>query len=245
MKRLIVLLAVSLPLAAQTYVAVGAAAARPARVTLLDRDCSSSQPAAVFGCGSGNDGVPLGARGELRHGRAFDIAVGREAGRARAEIVFTSRSGFALDAAANFTGVAGQQPVSARARSRSLFLAAAIDVGPRSWRLRPFVAAGAGVARNDIGQITFAFPGIAPDAVTITRGGRTTGFSWTGGAGVSIALGGIAVDVAMRYVDLGHVGSHGGEAAIVRPTRTLRLDIGGTEMRWRAREVGVSVRRKF
>ena len=248
MKRwiLIVVLFSSLPLAGQTYVAGGISVGSAEDVTLLDSDCASTEPPALFGCGPGSDGLAFGARGDLRDGRGLELALGREYGRTRAEVLLTSRSGFDLDAGANFTGVSGDQPVSARVESWSLLLLGAVDVAPRAWRLRPFLAGGAGVARNELGAVTFSFPGIGPEAVTIIRGGTTTGFAWSGAAGVTMPLdGGFEVDVAMRYTDLGNVRGDRGEATIVRPTRTLRLEIAETGLKWRTREVSVTVRRRF
>jgi opacity protein-like surface antigen len=248
MKRAIpiVVLLSCLPLVAQTYVAAGGSVGSAEAVTLVDSDCGSIQPPALFGCGEGSDGRSLAARGELRHGRGFELAVGRKSGRARAELLWSSRSGLKLDAGSNFTGVTGDQPVRARVKSQSLLLVGAFDLAPKSWRLRPFIAAGGGVARNSIGDITFAFPGISSAAVTITRGGDATEFAWSGSAGVTIEFGaGFEVDAAMRYVDLGRIRGERGEATIVRPTRTFRLEIGETEMQWRTREVSVLLRRTF
>lgn len=243
---LIAVLLSSMPLAAQTYVAGGVAVGSAADVTLRDRDCGSTQPPALFGCGPGSDGVPLGAGGELRPGPGLELALGREAGRARAEVLFTWRSGRELDAEANFTGVTGEQPVRARVQSQSLLLVGAVDVAPQTWLLRPFIAAGAGVARNELGPVTFSFPAISPDAVTVAPGGDTTGFAWTGAAGVTMRLrGGLTIDVAMRYADLGRIRGDRGEATIVRPTRTLRLEIAETGMKWRTHEVTVTLRRNF
>jgi opacity protein-like surface antigen len=243
---LIVVLVFSLPLTAQTYVAGGLTTGSAEGVTLLDRDCGSTQPPALFGCGIGDDGLPFGARGRLRGGRGAELAAGRAMGRARAEIVLASRRGLELDAEANFSGVTGDQPVTADVRSHAVFFIAAVDLGPDRWIVRPFLAGGAGVARNELGAVTFSFPGISEDAVTVTRGGSTTGLAVTGAMGVTTKLRDrLALDIAIRHVDLGRVRGDRGEATIVRPTRELRLEVEATEMRWRTQEVSAVLRRSF
>jgi opacity protein-like surface antigen len=82
--------------------------------------------------------------------------------------------------------------------------------------------------------------------VTVTRGGRTTGLALTGAVGVATRLRDrLALDIAVRYVDLGRVRGDRGEATIVRPTRELRLEVEATEMRWRTQEVSAVLRRSF
>jgi opacity protein-like surface antigen len=236
----------SLTAAAQTYVREGFAVEDGAGVTLRDADCSSTQPPALFGCGVGADGLPFAARGGLGRGITFDAALGREVGRWRVELALASRFGTRLEASSNFTGVVGEQPVTARVRSQSLLLAGGLDLGAAAWRVRPFVTAGAGVAQNESSDITFTFPGIGPSARTTTSGGTMTGFAWTAGAGVTIRIkDGLSVDVTARYTDLGDVGGDRGEATIVRPSRSLLLDVDATKMRWRARGVAISIRQSF
>lgn len=236
----------SLSAAAQPFVRGGIAVEDGMRVTVRDVDCSSTQPPALFGCGAGDDGLPFGARGDLGAGVTVDVGVGRAAGRWRTELAFASRAGSDLEASSNFTGVAGDQPATARVRSLSLMLAGTVDFGAETSPIRPFLTAGAGAAHNEAGPITFSFPGIGPAARTTTSGGVTRNFAWTAGAGVSIRLAeGLSVDITARYTDLGAVRGDAGEAMIVRPSRTLLLDIAATELQWRTRGVAVSVRQSF
>lgn len=248
MKRLLgaLLFFLTLPLGAQTYVSFGASLESSEKVTLRDRNCGSATPPALFGCGVGSDGQAFGARGEIERGSALHFAVGRERDRARVELLFTTRSERSLDAKANFTGVAGEQPVTASVRSRSLMLNGAVDVAAPSWKVRPFITGGMGAARNEVGDITFAFPSIAPSAVTVTRGGETTSLAWSGGVGVTVPFPhGFALDFTAKVSDVGTIRGDAGEALIVRPTRTLRLDIAATEMRWRTRGLSLTLRRRF
>lgn len=236
----------ALPLGAQSYVRAGAGFERSGDVTFRDVDCSSTQPPALFGCDSGPDGLPFGARGDVESSVTFEVALGREAGRARFELLLTTRGGFRTDADANFVGVTGAQPVYADVRSISAMVGGAFGLGPQQWRVRPFVAAGAGVAQNEIGMITFAFPGIASDAVTVLRGGTETSIAWRAGAGLSFPLAdGLTLDLAAHYTNLGDIRTEHGEATIVRPTRTLTLDIAAIEAELETTGVTLSLRQSF
>lgn len=241
----LLLLVGSLPLLAQSYVRAGFGIERSAGVTLRDVDCGSTQPPALFGCADGPDGLPFGARGDFGSSAAVEVAVGRKSGRGRGELLVTRRES-RLDAEANFTGVAGHQPVDADLRATSAMLAFEYDVAPEGWHVRPFVTAGAGLSHNEIDSITFSFPGIAPDAVTILRGGTETGFAWRAGAGLAFLVSeGLTIDLTAHYNDLGAIRTKHGNATIVRPNRRLELDIAAVETELETTGVTVSVRQRF
>lgn len=229
------------------YVRLGAGYEESTDTTVLDRDCASTEPPALFGCVDGPDGRRLAARGDFGETEVVDLGLGWELSpRLRAELALVSRPGLALDAEANFLDVTEDQPVTADAESLAAFAALAYDLGPATWRVRPYVAAGAGAARNEIDQVTYAFPGIGREAVTVTRGGSHTGFAWTASAGLAIPFGErLALDLAVRYSDLGEVRTDDGEATIVRPNRTFTLDIAGTRADLETLGVGVSARYRF
>jgi opacity protein-like surface antigen len=209
-------------------------------VHVRDVDCSSTEPPALFGCVAGNDGRALGAYGDFGRGPVFELAVGRSYPRARLELALAHRQ-LDLDAEANFLGVTGEQPVRGDLRSSAASLNAAIDLA--QWRVRPFVVAGAGVARNEIGTVRYEFPGISPDAVTALRGGTRTNFAWSAGAGAAIELSeALALDVVWRWNDLGEVRTEAGRAMIVRPNRELEIDIAGTRADLQSSGVSVSLR---
>lgn len=198
--------------------------------TVADLDCTSTAPPALFGCVQGGDGRPIGARGDFGEGAAVDLALGLEVGRrTRIELALTSRPGLELEAEANFLGVAGEQPVHAGAESLAAMLVVALDLGRPGWRLQPFVAGGAGAARNEADDVTYAFPGIAPDAVTVVQGGDHSDFAWAAAAGASFRLTAAAsLELAYRYADLGEVRTDAGEATIVRSRGTFRLEVAAT-----------------
>ncbi|HEX2834813.1 MAG TPA: outer membrane beta-barrel protein [Thermoanaerobaculia bacterium] len=208
----------------------GVAVEQSGDTTVADRDCTSTAPPALFGCG-------IDARGDLGSVHAFDLAVGTSSPRARIELAFTHRD-LALAASANFTGVRGPQPVRADGTSRALMVNGYWSCPHGD--LQPFVFAGAGLARNELEAVTYGFPSIGANAVTITRGGASQGFAWNAGAGVSLRMSeSLFVDVALRYTDLGDFETDAGPAQIIRPTRTLLLDIDGT--RATAETAGVAI----
>lgn len=215
--------------------------------TVRDLDCARTMPPALFGCSLGPDGRPIGARGDFGESEALELAVGVELGRrARVEIALASRPGLELDAEANFLGVGAEQPVRAEAESLAAFAIVAVDLGRQEWRLQPFVAAGAGAARNEVDEVSFSFPGISPDAVTVIQGGDHADFAWTAAAGLSYRLTeSTSLELAARYTDLGEIRTDAGEATIVRPRGTFTLDIAGTHADLETLGVGLSLRYRF
>jgi opacity protein-like surface antigen len=224
--------------AAKPYLRLGTGFDRSRDTTQRDIDCAATAPPALFGCGDGLDGRPFGARGDFGRTMTWDLAGGLElTPRTRAELALTHRNSLDLDARSNFLGVSEDQPVHAHGRASSALLSGSVDAG------RFFVTAGAGVARNELGAVTFSFPSIAADAVTITQGGTHTSFAWTAGAGTHIPLAPrLNLDVAIRYTDLGAFRTNEGSATIVRPNRTLILPIAATEAKARALGVSASLR---
>jgi opacity protein-like surface antigen len=232
---LVVLLFASQAIAAPAvFIRAGAGYERGRETAVRDRDCTATQPPALFGCG-------FEAAGDFGRGPSFEIAAGIGS-RARLELALAHR-GLELDATANFTGVAGDQPVRAEGRSLSATMNGALELAPRSWRVRPFLTAGAGVARNTTGPVVYSFPGIGDEAVTITRGGAQTGFTWNAGLGASVDLTStLTLDLAFRHIGLGAVRSPRGIATIIRPTRTIELEIDETRADLATRGVILSLR---
>lgn len=231
-------LVASTTFAVQPYVRLGAGFERSDDTTLRDRNCGATTPPALFGCGAGLDGRPFGARGDFGRTKNWDLAAGLElTTRSRVELAVTHRSDFELDAQSNFLGVTAEQPVTANARATTALLAGSLDIG------RVFFTAGAGLSQNQLGAVTYSFPGIAPDAVTITRGGVHTALAWTAGAGTSIPITErLLLDLDVRYTSLGTFRTRSGPATIVRPSRTLKLDIAGTDASVATFGVGASLR---
>ncbi|HEX7150758.1 MAG TPA: hypothetical protein VF618_04655 [Thermoanaerobaculia bacterium] len=237
MKRLIVLLFLTTSaFAAQPYIRLGGALESSKNTIVLDRDCASTEPPALFGCG-------YDARGDFGDARTWQVAAGVELTRLRLEVALFDRSNLDLDASANFTGVEGEQPVRAEVSSRAAMLVGSFPFAPEDWRVQPFVSVGVGMARNELGTTRYEFPGIAADAVTIMPGGTHDAFAYSAAAGASIQLTRqLALDVTAIYSDLGQVRSEAGEATIVRPNRTLSIPIDATRAELRTSGIAFSLR---
>ena len=178
---------------------------KPAR--FKDEDCSSTSPAALYGCGDGVDGAPLSSLGDFGTKAGIDLGLGYVAAPAlRLEAVLQHRPRFSFDGRANFLQTTDRQDVSAKLSTVTGMLAAYVDLPalglPRVGPLSPFVGAGAGLSRIRIGETRMEFPRTR----TVVPGGRRTGLAWMATAGVAVSLGDkMALDLAWRYTDYGTV----------------------------------------
>ncbi|MDQ4135010.1 MAG: outer membrane beta-barrel protein [Pseudomonadota bacterium] len=218
---------------------------------LHDIDCARTQPPALFGCGPGIDGRPLGARGDFGRSAALDLGIGyRFLPALRGEALLTYRPGFAFSGRANFLATPGPQPVSAELDTVSAMAVGYLDLPglglPKIGPVEPYVGGGVGLARHDIGRVIFAFPGLSANATTVIRGGESTRFAYMLAAGGAMRLSErLVLDVAYRYTDLGSVRTQAGRAVITRRTFTRALDIAGTEAELAAHGVAASLRVEF
>ena len=62
------------------YFRAGALLDWPKETRFKDEDCSSSSPAALYGCGNGIDGAPLSSLGDFEARAGFELGVGYAAG---------------------------------------------------------------------------------------------------------------------------------------------------------------------
>lgn len=211
-----------------------------------DHDCAQTAPPALFGCQDGTDGRPIGAYGDFGRGLAVDAGLGhRFSPRLRGEVLLSYRPGLDFDGNANFLGVSGEQPVSAELDSLAALAVGYLDF-PTARRWQPYLGVGVGLARNRIGPVHYAFPGLGETAATRTSGGSDTGLAWMLSAGVAIALSPrVQLDLAYRYSDLGDVRTDSGPATIVRSSGELSLDVGVTKAELAAQGVVTSLRWRF
>ncbi len=182
-----------------------------------DEDCSITSPAALYGCGSGNDGAPLSSLGDFGMMAGFELGVGYAAAPAlRLEALVQHRPGFSFQGRANFIQTTARQAVSADLSSLTGMIAAYLDFPPlgllRLGPLGPFIGAGVGLARIDIEETRMEFT----RTTTIVPGGQRTNLAWMLTAGVSIPLGDrVTLDLAWRYTDYGAVQTGKGGGRIV------------------------------
>jgi opacity protein-like surface antigen len=229
------------------YLRIGAGVQWPESSLLKDQECSSTNPPALFGCGKGNDGDRLGADGAFRQSPQADLAVGyRWSPWLRTEALLNWSPQLTYQGQSNFLGPAGSnQPVSASGQALAGYAVVYVDAPPVVG-VQPFVGAGFGAARTQLGDVTYRFPGIAGDASTIMQGGTSTSFAYLLTAGVSLPVSErIALELAYRWTDFGTVKTRTGTAQIVRPNRKTNLTIGGTEMDWTSQAVLASLRFRF
>ena len=200
-----------------------------------DEDCSSSSPAALYGCGNGVDGAPLSALGDFGTRAGIDLGVGYAAAPAlRLEAVIQHSPRISFKGRANFLQTTARQDVSAELSTLTGMLAAYVDLPalglPRVGPFSPF--AGAGLSRIRIGDMRMEFPRTR----TIVPGGRRTGFAWMATAGLAVSLGEkVTVDLAWRYTDYGDATSGKATGRIEfrdgRPSLPLPLGQTSTALR--------------
>ena len=213
---------------------------------LKDQSCSSSNPPALFGCGRGEDGRSLGAYGGFDQAPVVDAAVGyRWTSWLRTEALLNWSPQLNVSAQSNFLGAGPNQPVRSSGNGLAGFGVLYVD-GPSLATVRPFIGAGLGAARTSLTDVTYRFPAISNDAVTVTSGGSSTSFAYLLTAGVSIPVSKrLDLDLAYRWTDFGTVKTNPGSAKIVRPARRSNLEIAGTEIDLQAQAVLASLRFRF
>lgn len=218
------------PAPAGPYVRLGGGIDWPESTDFADANCGSKQPAALFGCGVGNNGRPLGASGSFDPAVVVDGALGYRFNRwIRAEALLSWRPDLNFNGQSNFVGAAGpNQPVGGSVQSVAGFGVAYVDL-PRVGKVRPFLGAGIGVARNRIDSLNFSFPGLPGDATTTTPGGSSSNLAYLLTAGLSVPLSAqLDLELAYRFSDLGRIQTGSGNAQVVRAAGTFNIPIGGT-----------------
>ena len=175
-----------------------------------DVDCNSQNPAALYGCGEGIDGAPLGAAGDFGSTPGIEIGVGRGlASVLRFEALAQYRPGLSFRGRSNFVQTRGIQAASAELSSLSGLVAAYLQ-----WpgRAGPFLGAGAGLSRVAIGDTRLRFR----KTDTIVPGGSRVGLVSMVTAGVSVGLGPCFIlDLAWRYTESRAVKTGRGQGRIV------------------------------
>lgn len=184
------------------YLRAGAVLDWPSGTRFGDRDCESTSPAALYGCGEGVDGAALGAAGDFDRTTGFTVGIGYIASsRVRVEAEVHYRPEFSFNGRANFTQTTGRQDVSAALSSISAILSVYAEL-PGRGPLNPFLGCGGGLSRNAIGETRMEFP----RTTTVVPGASRVGFAWMLTAGVAARVREkMTVDVGWRYVNSGAV----------------------------------------
>ncbi|MXW86257.1 MAG: outer membrane beta-barrel protein [Boseongicola sp. SB0667_bin_21] len=215
-----------------------------------DIDCSSTVPAALYGCGRDRDGARRRSFGDFGEMAVLEFGLGYVPGGAmRYELMVEHRPRYSFEGRANFLAPDRQQSVAADMTSVSGMLAAFADFhGFRSRggaTLTPYVGAGAGVARNRIGGTTMTFP----TTTTSVRGGSWMDLAWMVTAGLTMPLSErLGLDVAWRYTDLGEARTGRGEGGVVwrdGSREPIPLDLAPTQARIGSQGIRVSLRYSY
>ena len=236
----------------QTYVRGGLLVDGSDDTRFQDKNCSSQNPAALYGCGTGNDGAPLSSRGD------FGVIPGLELGIGyvilpylRLEAGMQYRPDFSFGGRANFTQPApdARQDVTAALSSLSGMLAAYLDIGDlllfHYAPFGPFLGVGGGLSRIEIGETSMDFENTS----TIVPGGHHVSFSWMLTAGVSVSISPrMMLDVGWRYMDHGAIETASDEGRIVwrnGSREPLELSLDKTRGHLRSHGLSASLRYTF
>ena len=242
--------------AGDIYLRVGAGLEFSERTLFRDENCSSTTPAALYGCGTGNDGAPLRSAGDFGTAAAFEAGLGVAAPPLRFELLFEYRPRAVFSGRANFRQLSSpsRQSVDATASAASAMLAVYIDLPglgvpkldvPGLGTFELFVGTGLGLARLAIGQTRMTFPNTA----TIVPGGRRIDVAWMLTAGLATALTPrTTLELAWRYTDLGTIRTDRGPGRVIRldgSSAPIPLDLAPTRARFRSHGVRLALRYAF
>lgn len=217
------------------------------RTTFADDNCRATNPAALFGCGTGEDGRSIGARGDFGTSTLLGLGAGLELTRwFRVEADLDIRPNLAFDGNANFVRAGTEQPVRGDLTQADAMAFAYLDplaaMGVES-RWQPFVGLGAGVSRNQIGRMTYQFPALNQPRYSVMPGGTRYDFAWAATAGLGYEVSdGITLEIAYRYSDLGKVETDSGNLYNVTSRGARNIPIAPTGAGLVTQSVTVSAR---
>lgn len=236
--------------APRPYLRATAGLAWTGDTTFSDADCNAQDPFALFGCGKGDDGKAIGARGDFGSTVQLGLAAGLElTSWLRVEAALDIRPNLAFDGNANFVRSGADQPVDGKVNQADLMAFAYLEplaaLGIES-RLRPYLGAGAGVSRNELGEMTYRFPALAQPRYSVMPGGTRTDFAWAAEAGLGYAVSDhVTLELAYRYSDLGEVETDKGTLFVQRSSGTLLIPIAPTSADLTTQSVTISARFGF
>ena len=161
--------------AGDVYLRAGIGLDRPAETAFTDRNCSSTAPAALYGCGRGDDGTPYRSRGDFGTVPVLDVGRGYLAAPvARLEVLVEYRPRFSFEGHANFLEPSRRQSVAPDLSSLSGMVAGYVDLPglglPKIGPFGPFIGVGVGIVRTRIGQTRMTFPRTRTRLTTISYG---------------------------------------------------------------------------
>jgi opacity protein-like surface antigen len=197
--------------AGKWYVRASAGAVWGEDADFTDRDCASSTPPALFGCGEGSDGRALGAYGDFGEYLVTELAAGAHVTPwLRIEVAAHYRPNMVYSGTANFLNVAGPQPVSTKARSIGLMVCGFLEIERflklSGTRWHPYIGGGLGFSKNRLERVNYRFPEASVHTHSITPSGRRLDKALMASCGLGVDLTEQwGLDFSLRYEDLGAV----------------------------------------
>ena len=228
------------------YARAGAVRDWFATARFVDTDCSSSSPAALYGCGTGVDGAPTSSVGDFSRADGVGLALGYALPFVRFEAIVRHRPNLHFSGRANFIQTTAEQPVAAELSVLSGMLAMYGDLpGIGRDRLRPFVGAGAGGSRVRIGEMRMEFP----RTTTVVPDGRRSNTAWMFMAGITGSVAEhLLIDVAWTYSDVGAVETGQAVGHVVwrdQSRQPLPLDLAATTADLSFHGIGITLRQSL
>ena len=211
-----------------------------------DTDCNSTSPAALYGCGQGNDGHPLSTAGSFGNFNGLEIGVGFDRGsNFRVEATLQHYDKFDFSGDANFVQTGDRQKVSASLSLTSAMVAGYFDFpqsgGLFSEKFTPYIGAGFGLGQIDVDETRMRFPRTS----TLVPGNSQINPISMAAVGISKKLSDSSVlDLSLRYSDFGVVktGSGQGEIIFHESGNTTQLNLAETRGRLTSTGIRLSFR---
>ena len=230
----------------EIYMRMGTGVAKGADANLHDVDCGANAPPALFGCGTGIDGAPLGARLDTASSAVVDLGIGaRLAPGLRGEFLLGWSGKRKFRGNSNFLRSGQEQPVTGTVESLAMLGALYWDL-PKAGPIRPFMGGGLGISRNRVSTISFKFPVLGPTAVTAVPSGNNSDLTYMLTAGGALPVSDkLSIELAYRYADLGSLKTSAGDAVVVRRSGSRTIAISGTRARMQTHGALLSLRYTF
>lgn len=210
-------LAQSSPSTSGWYLRAGLGYEKSRDADFFDHHCEARTPPALFGCGSGDNGQSLGARGDFGNARALELGIGKRLlPWLRGEVSLTYRAGLDYHGDSNFLGVGQPQPVRGELKTWNAMVNVFADLdrlaGLDTGIFSPYVGLSLGLARHELDPLDFRFPANpGRHKYSTMPGGKHTHFAHGYSVGTGIRLSSRThLDLALRYQDLGKVSSGAG-----------------------------------
>ena len=217
------------------------------KTRFTDANCTSTAPAALYGCGEGINGQILSTLGNFETAAGLEVGLGYAATpHLRVEALLQYRPDFTFRGRANFLQTNQRQEVYTEGSSLTGLLAVWADAPPLSARgPRPFLGGGIGFARLELERTHMHFT----RTTTVVPRGQTINPAWMVSAGFALDIGRrMTLDLAWRYTDYGEVETDAGQGLVLQNDGSrapLPLALGKTQAHLTSHGVGLSLRYRF